>query len=339
MASDSVSLTFYGARVVVRGVDQQIKQWLNFDFSYFVTADQGPAELDIDVRIGPFVEDLIPPLVESMRSPEYVCYDEKTLRYVDYFGRTLVVYDYASQQATMYSEDVAFLYEKLYLFILSRIGEFLDHKGLHRVHALGITYADHAALFLMPSHGGKSTLAFSLLKSNSARLLSEDTPLLNRRGMALPFPMRLGISDRHIPSDVEQHHLRSFSRNRWGTKNLVHVDYFKDKIESGEHPVRLVFIGKWIHSDRPEITRISRCKACLALVRDCVIGLGLPQIVEYFLTTNKKDLLGKVGITLARTYCAVVTVIRCRPYQLLLSRDLDRNRETILAFLEEQTGQ
>ncbi len=55
-------------------------------------------------------------------------------------------------------------YEAAYLFLLSRIGEALDQRHLHRIHALALEYFGRAVLAVFPMGGGKSTLGAAMLR-------------------------------------------------------------------------------------------------------------------------------------------------------------------------------
>ncbi len=331
-------LDFYGATAEVKSSNSDLLESLRFDFSSFIVEAVSKPLVTIDATIEPPPWHSIPELIESMRSPEFVCFDQGSVRYVNYFGRALVRFDYATESAQMYSLEREYLYEKLYLLLLSRTGEILDKRGLHRVHGLGVTYNNKAALFLMPSGGGKSTLALSLLAHPEIKLLSEDTPLVDAQGLVHPFPLRLGISKKQIPQGAPLHLVREFHRERWGTKYLLHIDYFKGKVETASKPLRYIFSGKWINSDSPRIERVGRISAFITLMRDCVFGLGLPQIVEFFLTSNPLDLLKKIGIALRRVFTIVRLVASSAPYRVLLSRDLSANRELILKFFREDSS-
>ena len=359
MEADQTQISIYGTSVLVSSSNNEIHRWLRFDFSYFIedspqanpcwklrqdlsacgnmkhqsasSVDLSPF-ISIKVHSEPAPENLIPPLVESMHSPEYVCYDDGPVRYVDYYGRAYVVFDYSRENARMYSLDTAFLYEKLYLLILARVGEKMDRQGIHRVHALAVSYREKATLFLMPTRGGKSTLALSLLEEPDFKLLSEDTPLVNHQGQVLPFPLKLALSRKQIPQEVPAELLREFPRDKWGTKVLLHLDYFKSKIELSKKEIGFLMVGKWLHDKNPKIEPISRLSAFATLLRDCVFGLGLPQIVEYFLRSNKKDLFNKGFIAFWRIYACLILVFKAPAYRLLLSPDINANKKMLKEF-------
>jgi hypothetical protein len=337
MSDQQLCLDFYGATAVVKSSHAELMRWLKFDFSYFIVDTVRNPLVSIEATVGEPPWDIIPELVESMRSPEYVCFDSDSIRFVNYLGRALVRFDYRTETAQMYSSEPEFLYEKLYLLLLSRTGEILDRKGIHRVHGLGITVNQRAALFLMPSGGGKSTLALSLLKEPDVLMISEDTPLLDSHGTLFPFPLRLGVSRDQLPPNVPTEQVREFHRERWGTKYLLHIDYFREKIQSSPTPAAYLFSGKWINSNSPKIERIGRLSMFMTLMRDCVFGMGLPQVVEFFLTSNPGDLARKSGIALRRIYAIFRLILKSSAYRVLLSKDLNANRDEIMRFLREGT--
>ena len=120
------------------------------------------------------------------------------------------------------SRDETLVPELGYLFLQSEIGRFLDAQGLHRVHALGLALpSGRAALVLLPSGGGKSTLATEVLRSGQARLLSDDTPLLDRFGNAHPYPLRLSFREDADLPEAWRAKATKFSRRRHGDKLLV----------------------------------------------------------------------------------------------------------------------
>src|SRR5262249_10881386 len=106
--------------------------------------------------------------------------------------------------------------------ILSALGEALDRRGVHRVHALGVECGGYAGLVVLPSGGGKSTLACLLsLTQGPVRILSEETPLL-RNGWVYPFPLRLGLT----PETALRFHPdtgRPFPRRRFPAKLIFPI--------------------------------------------------------------------------------------------------------------------
>ncbi|MBN8551164.1 MAG: hypothetical protein J0M12_17755 [Deltaproteobacteria bacterium] len=327
-------LAIHGIIVEIDSEVEDIHSWVKFDFHLFLTQPAPAPHLRIQVILGTIPYHIVPPLVESMHGPQYVCFDSGTIRYVDYFRRALAVFDYSREEGMLYAEDAAFCYEKLYLLIQSRVGELLDKKGIHRIHALGVSLQGNAALFLIPMRGGKSTLALRLLASPAIRLLSDDTPLVQRDGTILPFPVRMGVMVGEEPKGIDKTWVRTFERSQFGSKSLIDVACYKSQIETNPCQPRLIFHGKWTFADKPELIELSRWRGFQVLFRDCVVGLGLPQVVEFFLRSPARDLWPKSMIVLRRIRAAIAVVAKARTYELRLCRDLDLNTSFIIEKLE-----
>ena len=331
-----ISLDFFGVQAVVSCNSEEVLSWLSFDFSYFRRSEVSSPGLRVKVVFGESPEGLIPELEESEHSPWYVSFDSGLTRYVDYYGKAVVVMDYLREEATLYSEDPAFAYEKLYLLILSRVGELLDRQGLHRVHALGFAFRDEVALFLMPMRGGKSTLALSMLSIPEFRLFSEDTPLISRQGLVYPFPLRLAMREGENLPEIPSEYLRHFERSQYGPKLLISSEYFADKIQASPLPVTLLLSGRWTRAENPSLRPMSGLKAFRKLFRDCVAGLGLPQVVEFFLTTPLRDLASKTPLVISRILSSLRVAMRADCYEFLMTRDRRLNAEFLENFIRER---
>lgn len=329
-------LSILGTSVTVVSQCTEVLDLLAFDFSYFLvnSSDQTP-NITIEYVNSPPPYDQIPDLVESMRSETFVCFDDNATRFVDYSGRALIIYNYKTDHASVYATDFEFGYEKLYLMLLSRVGEKLDLKGFHRCHGLGFSYHNLACLFLIPSGGGKSTLAISLLEDKSIQLFSEDTPILDRSGQMHPFPLRLGTKDEQLSSSIPENKLRVFNRSSHGKKTLIHIDHYLSQIASGKSDVTNIFVAKWTTSENPKIVRLSKFKAFGFLIRDCVVGLGLPQVIEFFLTSNIGSLPGKAKIVSSRIYSCFKLITGAKCHLFLLCRDVNKNKRALVSFLDE----
>ncbi|MCB0344638.1 MAG: hypothetical protein KDD66_05960 [Bdellovibrionales bacterium] len=316
--------------------DKQLQQWLEFDCGCLRSEAIDNPDVSVKAVLAEPQWGLIPPVSASMHSPEYVCYDSGSVRYVDYFGKALAIHHRTSEHVEIVGTNRDFVYEKLYLIVLSRVGELLDRRGIHRVHALGLSTPEGAALVLLPMHGGKSTLGLALMSEPGFKLLSDDTPLISRAGTVLPFPVRLGVRTGDEPDSVPKQFLRSFSRENREPKTLISLDAFGDKVHvNSAVPPRILIVGQWTAAENPSVSAIGVFSAFRALLRDCVFGLGLPQIVEFFLQSTTRDTLSKMMLAWSRIYASLVISVRSKCYRVYLSRDLERNRELILKLLLE----
>ncbi len=327
---------FHGVSVEVGVDDPELTAWLVFDFGLLEAEPVRQASVRLKAQLAEPPWSRIPPVTSSMHSPSYVCYDSGDERYVDYFGRALAIHNRREESVEIFGKDKNLLYEKLYLIILSRVGEILDRQGIHRVHALGLAVGNGAVLVLLPMHGGKSTLALSFVAESGVRLLSDDTPLITRGGRVLSFPVRMGVRAGDEPSEVAAEFMRPFERENREPKTLISLEAFRDKVvvDSLITPSVLI-VGQWTAASEPSIVKISRFSAVRALVRDCVFGLGLPQIVEFFLQSTLRDTLSKMYIAWSRLYASVVLAFKSSCYRVYLSRDREANRKLLQKLLQE----
>jgi hypothetical protein len=221
--SGSISLDIYGYRVVIRCSTDSVLAGLAEDFAFFrreCVSDGHSVEL---LEADPPYSDM-PDVRATVYTPRNVSYRDGQLTIVDYSGRALGIHDRAAGNYRVFSRDADLLYECCYLFVLSQCGEAFDARGLHRVHALGIAIDGLAALVLLPTGGGKSTLGSHLLAFPEVQLLSDDSPLIDHRGGVHAFPLRLALlpgSEGSIPKE----HLRVIQRMEFGPKLLLNHQY------------------------------------------------------------------------------------------------------------------
>jgi hypothetical protein len=197
-----------------------------------------------------------------------------------------------------------------------------------RIHALGLSGRDGAILVLLPSGGGKTTLALRALGDPGVKLLSEDTPVLDRHGLVHPFPLRIGVnsSDARLLPEGE---VRRIERLEYGPKLLLSIDAVRDHIEQDPQPLRHLVLGRrWLNGGG-SLTPLSRSALIGPLVRDGVIGVGVAQMIEYVLRHGARNLLGQGGVAAGRARCCARALIGPRTWRLELGRDPDRNWEAL----------
>lgn len=231
--------------------------------------------------------------------------------------------------------DPELLHEIAYLLILSTVGEHLDRRGVHRVHALGVSHGGRGILLLLPSGGGKSTMALRLLREPGFALIGEDTPLVERDGTLLPFPLRLGVRPGE-DTGVAPEHVRTVRRMEFDPKTLVDIDVFRDRIVNGPVAPAAILVGERNLGRVSSIEPLAHAPALGALVKNMVVGLGVYQGMEFVLERGLGDLAGKVGVATARLRAAVRLLRRAPAHRFVLGRDLDRNYRTLLEFVERR---
>lgn len=236
------------------------------------------------------------------------------------------------------STDTALAEELGYLYLQSEIGRFLDAQGLHRVHALGLGLPNgSSALVLLPSGGGKSTLALEALQHGGCQLLSDDTPLVDRFGNVHPYPLRLSFrKDAKIPEDWKKHS-SVFERRKHGAKLLVPTAalpaHCLPRPDERFRPGFLVLARRHGSRRHATLTEISRLKSAGPMLRDLVVGLGVPQVAELILTRGALSLPGLAPTAASRLAAASAFLARSKSLRLDLSRDPVANARFLLDHL------
>jgi hypothetical protein len=326
-----VGFDFYGLTVEVSCAAPELVEEVRRDFAYFqVPTDEALVRVEMRLTAPPYSE--LPAIPASFLTPRNVCYRNGKLSYIDYFGRGLVVFNRQVRQCTVYGTDSELLREIVYLFLLSTVGQHLDQRRLHRVHALGVSYRGRGILLLLPSGGGKSTMALQLLKHPGVLLLGEDTPLIDGHGRILPFPLRLGVRPGQ-QTGVPPQYLSTVQRMEFDPKTLIDIEFFQDRIGEAVE-AGAILVGERNLGDVSEIAPLARRRAMRALLKYAVVGLGVYQGMEFLFERGVGEVWGQAGIAASRLYNSMRLLARAPSYRFVLGRDTTRNFHTLLRFCE-----
>ena len=323
------SFNVYGYRFRVEGDAPDAVAALASDFAFF--ADAEPVTSPVaTIRVCSRAPDYasLPPLRATVYTPRNISYRDGDVTLVDYHGRGIGRHHRGTGdfEITTLSPDLQ--YEACYLFLLSQLGEALDRRGLHRVHAVGISLRGRAVLVLLPMGGGKSSLCTELLADPEVRLLSDDSPLVDTEGGVHAFPTRIGLlpgSAAKIPAE----YLRTVDRMSFGPKTLVDYRYFAERVVARAEP-GFVCLGSRTLAAQGRITTVSRATALRRFVRDCVVGMGLFQGLEFFFQKSTGELLERAPVAASRLKASWALVCRSQLIELELGRDLAGNARLLL---------
>ena len=324
----------YGFRFSLRGAPPKAVEGIREDFAFFAAgtsfeppeADEAVVELfdQEPPRTG------LPGTDASVYTPRNIVYRSAGQRFIDYHGRALGIQDERSGGFRLYSRDPDLLYEAAYLYLLSRIGQQLDRSGRHRIHALGLVIRKRGVLVLLPMGGGKSTLALHLLSNPAVRILSDDSPFIDRRGELLAYPLRLGLlpgSEKSIPPQ----HRRMIRRMEFGPKHLVNYSYFRDRV-CAEAPPGLVLLGARRITAGCSIEEVGMLTGLRACVSNCIVGVGLFQGLEFILQASPWELVKQSRIGLSRFWNCLRLLRRSRVCRVHLGSSPEENAKTVFEY-------
>jgi hypothetical protein len=326
---EAFSFDVYGFRFSIRGNAPEAAEGIREDFAFFSKPGIATiAELELLNENPPY--ECVPSVDASVYTPRNVVYREGKKRYIDYHGRALGIQDELTGNMKFCSRDQNLLYEAAYLYLIARIGEHLDQQGLHRIHALGVSVNGRAVLVMLPMGGGKSTLGMHLLKHPEVQVLSDDSPILNRTGRVLAYPLRLGLLP-GTESSIPPQHRRMIQRMEFGPKHLVNYSYFKDRVVESAEP-GLVMIGSRTFAPGCRIEEVSKVAGLRACIPHCIVGMGLFHGLEFVLQASGWEILGKGGVGLSRIRNCWQLLRRSQVCRIHLGPDPEANAQTLIEY-------
>lgn len=218
--------------------------------------------------------------------------------------------------------------------ILSFVGKYLDKKRLHRIHALGFSYKKRSIIFLLPSGGGKTTLALRLLKESDFKLLSEDSPLVDRKGDIYPFPLRIGVTEEAEEEKISEEYSEKIERMEFGPKKIINIEHFFDSLGEASSPC-LIFLGIRTLGNESKIERASLTVTYNEIFKNMVIGLGLYQGMEFLFTRKVSESMKLLPLMLSRVRNSMKLVKNSQTYKMFLGYNRKKNISTLIDFIKK----
>jgi hypothetical protein len=333
-AAVELDLLFYGMPVRVRGDWPEVLDELRLDFWWFASrrgrASAAPVEIVVERRAPDF--DAFGEVTASFVTPRNIVYQQRDRTLVDYFGRALTVVERGRDRVVVQGLDRHLVHEAVYHYVLSRVGHHLDARGTPRLHSLALSTADGAVAVMLPSGGGKSTLALRALREDGVRILSEDTALIDRRGCLHPFPLRMAIN----ATDAERvpaEHVRRIERMEFHPKLALEPGFVADRFDDQPRPLRHLVIGRRSLGREALLEPLPRRAAVGTLFREGVVGVGVYQGMEFILQHGMRDVVGKTGTVAMRMACCGAGLARASTWRLTLGRDHARNWDALARLL------
>ena len=316
-------LNIYGIKIIVSS-DKEIAKWLSHDYSYYLDNTITTSNLKFDLRFEKPDYSSLPKIKATAYHDNYIIYDSKKIRIIDFFEKALAIYDTKNKIVKISCLDKDKLYEIFSLSFDSLLGEELDKRGFHRIHCLGLEKNGKAILILLPPGGGKTTLALKFLKSKNARVLCEDT-LLFKKGKLYSLHFRWGVRNLNYSKG------RIMRTENYGTKLLL--DTKKLNLAKTAKPA-LILQGIRLLSEDSYIKRVNNLKLFMPMFKSMVLGLELQQSLAYFLLRNHREKVSKANLGFSRLSALFSILGKTKCYEFGLGKDIEKNYALLEKFLD-----
>lgn len=333
----AATFSVYGYSFTLTGNCAFAREGLAEDFGFFATRAETEwgrlGYVTIELVEGVPDYDSLPVCDAAVYTPRNVVYRHQGLRIIDFSGRGLGIYDAREARFRMVSEDQDLVYEAAYLFLLSQIGQALDGRGMHRLHALAMSHRGRAILVLLPMGGGKSTLGTALLKQSAMSILSDDSPFIDRAGNALAFPLRLGLL-KGREHEVPEEHRRMVHRMEFGPKYLVNYSHFASRVVDRATP-GLLLLGRRTLAEKGRVEKAPYRLAMQDMLPNMIVGIGLFQGLEYLLDRSALEVAGKAGLGWSRLRNAHTLVRASRTFLFHMGRSAGDNARMVMELADQ----
>ena len=308
---------------------------LEHDFMYFKSSSKvSSPDFVIKASLKDQQDFQLPKNLPWIKTREYTCYEKSGEKKIFYKWGDIIILNYRKKFAFVYSQNLTHLHETVYLLLLAVIGEFLEKQGYYRIHALGFSKDHKGGLVIAATGGGKTTLALEMLNRGDFKIVSEDTPLLDKNLCLFPFPLRIGVRE-GTQLGISSKYLRSFKRRKYGDKILIDTDFFGDKIEKSKISLSLVLVTKLPENGEKEcsVRQMNIMEFLYYLMKYLVVGRGICQLEEIFFKKNILDFFGKFKILINRLIISFKIALKFKPYYISLSFNTKKNAELINQFI------
>lgn len=332
MPSQTVSAyaSIHGLGIRIRSANPEVLEHFRHDFHYFLKPD-GPVELEVMLSDEAIGQARWKMLYRGKKSAIYLSPQEE--KRVCFFSKVWLKYRYADGICLVSGNETGPLYEALYFVVLSFVGERLDAQGKHRLHGLALASDTASLVLLARSGGGKSTIAQHLLNHDKIRILSDDTPVLNRLSQFEAFPQRIALSEK---PNIPHAYLRQFPRYFSGTKYVIGAEYFRHQIQSHAPWDSIVLLKRDESTDEAIVRRLPKILGVWPLFKWLVVGYEIPQIWELYLRVNFSDLPSKVRTLASRIAAARRLYGKMELYELKSGRDPKAAAVLLAQFLNRR---
>jgi len=280
-------MNFFGVSAHLKTNSEELLNRIEHDFKYFVSTKVDSSHLELEANLDE--ESIIPPSKKSWAYENISIIDDQQLRFLSYPEGLKAKFNFKNNTALLESKHIHLLHEITYLCLLSRVGKILDYSGIHRIHGMGISNRDMNFVGIGDSGVGKSTTLLSLLDEENG-LLSDDIILSSKSSLVNEFPIRIGLCSSQGGDEVR------LERRKYGEKFL----YDHSKKTTQLKPARNCFYLFKVVSENPRVRKARVSEIFIYLFKYMVIGIGTPQVVEFFWESGITDFYRKTKIFFSR---------------------------------------
>jgi hypothetical protein len=327
-------LDFHHHIILVRCNERSLLQKLEEEFHFFKSKETSHSETVIELLI----EDrpVIPSLVATKILETGIVYTLGSTHYVDYFGEAFTIWNKDRNSIQIFSKNTDRLYELAFLSIHSILGQKLDRDGLCRLHAVAVSLKHINAIVMLPSKGGKSTLLQNVINQDDIKIISDDMPLCDSQGRIYPFPSKLSLNEKPLEGSLASLHWHEFKRHHYPTKFTAGLSQLSGKIDHHpENNQNLLIAGFRLSSGQSILEEVPKWKMIKPLMEHMIIGIGLPQIIEMFLSFNSKDLIKLPYHAFKRSICAFNLALKARCFYFYMGPDKIHNAQLLMDLMNE----
>jgi hypothetical protein len=325
----------YGLRLRLEGAWGEVVEAVRRDLAWFETGELA-GEPDVRIRIDLGTPDYgafgdVPASFVTERNVVYQLGDRTV---IDYLGNTISVLT-GRASAHITGEDPRVARRAGFDFALAQISAHLDGRGMPRLHGLGLTGKAGGVVVMLPSGGGKTTLALRALREDGVRLLSEGSPVIDRQGLLHPLPFPLWVRDMAPEAAaLPLEHVRRVD-GELSDPRILELSAFADRVETEARPLVHIVLGRRSLGERSLLEPLPRRAAIPTLVRDSVVGFGFFQGAEFLLRHGLRDLRHHIGPMSTRARACRAGLRHAQVWQLTLGRDRDGNWRALQPLLED----
>jgi hypothetical protein len=278
------SLTFnvHGLRAAIEGDWPEVVTDLGRDFAWFhQSVTDGPADVRVTIEQRAPAYDGFGDAPAAYVTAQHAVYRLGDRTVIDYLGRVLSVIDERGTHALVQGQEPRLARRAAFDFLLARVSDHLDTRGLPRVLGLGLGGVKGAVLILLPPGGGKTTLALRALTQEGVEFFSETSPLLDRRGNMHPFPFPLWIrGDSPEATDLPERYVRHVKGPETDLK-LLELEAFAEKVAARPLPLRHIVLAQRSLARDSRLEMLGRRHAVPPLLRQSVLGFPLSDALRF----------------------------------------------------------